>query len=219
MIQTFLCPSLYRFTAPSLILPFVQTCVLTISLLLDEAIERYRAYLTAATSATAADKLEELRNITTMNNLKTAYRVVIFFGAAFNADFISANAIEANAEVLKSLANGEIQQRQLLAAMEWLVAVKHPNTARLVAKAFMQLYDTDLVEEDTFMTWAGDTTVNDYTLDQSMINYDACETVRNHAAPFVKWLQEAEEEGEEDDEEGEEEDDEEEEGEEGEEDA
>jgi hypothetical protein len=176
---------------------------------IDEAIERYRAYLSAATSATNAEKLEELRNITTMNNLKTAYRVVIYLGAAFNADFISTNAIETHAELLKTMATSEIQQRQVIAAMEWLVGTKYPNALRIVAKAFMQLYDAEVVEEDTFMVWAGDTTVNDYTLDQSMINYDICEAVRTNVAPFVKWLQEAEEEGEEDGDEEEEEDDEE----------
>jgi len=74
----------------------------------------------------------------------------------------------------------------------------------------MQLYEAEIVEEDNFLAWAGDTTRNEFTADVSMIDYETLETLRNHAFPFIKWLQEAEEEGEGDDDEEEEEEDEEE---------
>jgi len=69
----------------------------------------------------------------------------------------------------------------------------------------MQLFEQEIIEEDVFFEWAADLIRNEYTLDESMIQYDVLEQLRAHAQPFIKWLQEAEEEG--DEEEGEEEED------------
>ena len=67
-----------------------------------------------------------------------------------------------------------------------------------------QLFDEEIVEEDVFLEWAGDLTRNEYSVDESMISFDALEGLRAAAAPFVTWLQEAEEEDDEGDEEDEE---------------
>jgi hypothetical protein len=170
----------------------------------EDSIELFKAYLASNATATVAQQVEELRNLTTIQALKPADRLTIFFGAVFPESFIAVNTIGTHVEVLKALASSEIQQRQLLAALEWLVGVKYPASNRLVAKALMQLYDADVVEEDAFLSWAADTVKNEYTVHESMIDYDTVEEVRGFAIPFVKWLQEAEEEGEEDDEEGDE---------------
>lgn len=135
-----------------------------------------------------------------MSSLRPADRLIIFLGAVCNADFIVTNAIKANKNMLKELAASDIQQRHLLAALEWLCGTRFPTLSRVIMKALMQLYDEEIVEEDIFLAWAGDTIRNEYTADVSMIEYDAIENVRSDAAPFIKWLQEAEEEGEEDDE-------------------
>lgn len=46
-----------------------------------------------------------------------------------------------------------------------------------------------------YLAWAADTTRNEYTADQSMIEFDTLEQLHAHAKPFITWLQEAEEEG------------------------
>jgi translation initiation factor 5 len=154
--------------------------------------------------------LEELRNIQTMASLRPADRIIIFLGSVFTEDAVTANHVELHNEYLKALAPTEIQQRHLIAGFEWLCGSKFPQFNRLFSKVLMQLYEAEVVEEDTFLAWAADTTRNEFTADDSMIEYETLETLRNHAFPFIKWLQEAEEEGDEDDdEEGEEEGDEE----------
>ena len=56
-----------------------------------------------------------------------------------------------------------------------------------------------------------DLTRNDFTAEQSLIDIDTLDALKTSASPFIKWLQEAEEEGDEEDddeEEGDEEEDE-----------
>jgi len=173
--------------------------------------ERYKLFRTNNPDATIVQHLEELRNIQTMASLRPADRIIIFLGAVFTEEAITANEVESQAEMLKALAPSDIQQRHLLAAFEWFCGSKFAQFNRLFSKVLMQLYEAEIVEEDIFLAWAGDTTRNEFTADTSMIEYETLETLRNHAFPFVKWLQEAEEEGEEDDEDEEGEDDEEEE--------
>lgn len=177
------------------------------SKVIEDSIEHFKNYLASHPTATTAEKVEELRNITTMNALPAASRIAIFLGAVCPENFIAAKTVETQSETLQALANGEINQRQMLAALEWLVGTRFPASARVVAKALMQLYDAEVVEEDVFLAWAGDTIKNEFTVHDTMIDYDTIEAVRGHAMPFVKWLQEAEEEGEEDEEDDDEEED------------
>lgn len=58
-----------------------------------------------------------------------------------------------------------------------------------------QLLDEELVEEDTFLAWAGDFTRNEYSAEQSMVCLDTLEQLKASAQPFITWLMEAEEEG------------------------
>ena len=177
---------------------------------IEDGMDRFKSYVINNPTATIQQRVDELRNIQTMASLRPADRLIIFLGALFSADFITANTIKQQRDMLKALAASDIQQRHLLAAMEWLCGTRFPQLSRLIAKALMQLYDEEIIEEDVFLSWAGDTVRNEYTADASMIEYDTIENIRAFSAPFVKWLQEAEEEGE-DGEDDDEEDDEEEE--------
>ena len=58
-----------------------------------------------------------------------------------------------------------------------------------------------------FLAWAADYARNEYSAEQSMVGIDTLEQLKATAAPFITWLQEAEEEGEEGDEDEEEGDD------------
>lgn len=159
--------------------------------------ERYKLFRTNNATATVVQHLEELRNIQTMASLRPADRIIIFLGSVFTEDAVTANEVENHKEYLIALAPTEIQQRHLIAGFEWFCGSKFPQFNRLFSKVLMQLYEAEVVEEDTFLAWAADTTRNEFTADDSMMEYETLETLRNHAFPFIKWLQEAEEEGEE----------------------
>lgn len=171
----------------------------------EDGMERYKLFRASNAASSVSQHLDELRNIQTMASLRPADRIIIFLGSVFTEDAIVANQVETHKEYLKALSPTEIQQRHLIAAFEWFCGSKFPQFNRLFSKVLMQLYEAEIVEEDTFLAWAADTTRNEFTADDSMIEYETLETLRNHAFPFVKWLQEAEEEGEDDEEEEEEE--------------
>ncbi len=139
---------------------------------------------------------DELRNIQTMASLRPADRIIIFLGAVFTEAAVSAKQVEANKAVLRALAATAIQQRHLIAAVEWLCGTRYPSLVKYFPVLLKQLLDEELVEEDTFFAWAGDFARNEFSAEQSMMCIDTLEQLKGSAAPFIKWLQEAEEEGE-----------------------
>lgn len=167
----------------------------------DEGIERFKLYMDNHPDATVQQLLEELRNIQIMNSLQPSDRMVIYLGAVFSDNYVATNAVHVHKATLSALATGDIQQRQLIAAFEWLATVRYPTTAKSFAKLLMQLYDEELVEEEQFFNWHGDVIVNEYSAQRMGVTYDQLEALRETSRPFITWLQEAEEEGEEDDEE------------------
>mmetsp|Transcript_11863 Transcript_11863/g.12783 ORF Transcript_11863/g.12783 Transcript_11863/m.12783 type:complete len:423 (-) Transcript_11863:211-1479(-) len=179
------------------------------SKVVDDCIERFRTYISNNPTAAVKDQAEELKNLQTMASLRPADRCIIYLGAVFTEQAITKNESEKFKDMLSTLAASEIQQRHLLAATEWFCGTRFPSLTRFYPKLLLQLYEAEVVEEDTFLAWAADTTRNEFTADVSLIEFEVLEALHAAASPFIKWLQEAEEEGEEDDEEEEEEGDEE----------
>jgi len=178
---------------------------------IEEAIDRFKLFLDSppyspTSPPTVEAILDELRTIQTMSSLRPADRVIIFLGAVFNETFVVQNTIEAQKAVLSALASSQIQQRHVLAAFEWLCGSKYPKLAAVpFAKALQQLFEEDIIEEETFFHWSADTTRNEYTAHANIIEFDMLEKLHENAKPFVYWLQTADEENddEDDDEDGE----------------
>mmetsp|Transcript_11947 Transcript_11947/g.26875 ORF Transcript_11947/g.26875 Transcript_11947/m.26875 type:complete len:273 (-) Transcript_11947:28-846(-) len=139
--------------------------------------------------------LDELRNIQTMASLRPADRVLILLGALFTDALVERKEIRMHSKYLSALSTSTIQQRHLIAAFEWLCGTKYPAKARYFAVVLKDLLEEELVEEDVFLEWAADLTRNEYSA-QTMVCLDTLEVLKGAAAPFVTWLQEAEEEGE-----------------------
>lgn len=173
----------------------------------DEGMERFKLWFSSNTAATVNQIVEELRSIQTMASLRPADRVIIYLGAQFSEAVITNKEIESHKSVLEALAPSEIQERHLIAAFEWFCGTRYPSLVKYFPVILKQLLDEELVEEDTFFLWAADLTRNEFSAEQSMMCLDTLEQLKNSAAPFIKWLQEAEEE----DEDGEDEEDDEEE--------
>lgn len=168
--------------------------------LLDDAIDRFRAWRADNADAPVDTILEELRQIQTMASLRPASRPIIYIGASFTADALAANELESHIPILKALAPKDIQQRHMIAAFEWFFGVRHPQLMRFFPVILKQLFDNDLVEEDVFLRWGADLTRNEFSADHSMISLDTLEQLKVSAAPFLKWLEEAEEESDDEDE-------------------
>jgi translation initiation factor 5 len=171
----------------------------------DEAMDRLKLWLSDNSTHTVTQLLDELRNIQTMASLRPADRIIIYLGAVFSENVVTGKEIAAHKEVLGALAATTIQQRHLIAAFEWLCGTRYPSLVKYFPVLLKQLLDEELVEEDTFFAWAGDFARNEFSAEQSMMCIDTLEHLKASAAPFIKWLQEAEEEGDDDDDDEEEE--------------
>jgi translation initiation factor 5 len=175
------------------------------SLFSDEGMDRFKIFLASHPGVSVKDQIEELKHIQTMASLRPADRCIIFLGAVFTTEVITTNEVEKHQEILNALAPSEIQQRHLIAAFEWLFGTKFPTLLKFFPKVLMQLYEAEIIEEDVFLAWAGDTTRNEYSAELSMMSFETLESLHIAAAPFIKWLQEADEEGDDEEEEEEEE--------------
>lgn len=173
----------------------------------DEAIIRFRAWRGDNAAASNEQQVEELRSIQTQHSLRPAVRIIIFLGAVFTeSGAATKDQVAAHKAVLCLLAPTAIQQRHLIAAFEWLCGSRFPSLLRFFPLLLKELFDEEVVEEDIFFNWAADYARNEYTADASMIHIDVLEQLKASAAPFITWLQEAEEEGEEGDEDDDEDD-------------
>ena len=169
--------------------------------------ERLRLWLSTNQSHTTTELLEELRAIQTFASLRPADRIIIYLGTVFTDQAVVDVEVVKHKEILASLAPSTIQQRHLIAAFEWFCGKKYPSLMKFFPVILKQLFDEELVEEDVFFEWAADLTRNEFSAEQSMIDLDTLESLKNGASMFIKWLQEAEEEGEEEDDDEEEEED------------
>ena len=151
--------------------------------------------------------LDELRNIQTVSSLRPSDRVILYLGTVLTENAHTEIESKDVSVVLAALGASPQQQRHVIAAFEWFYGTKHAAYVKRFPLALKALYEEELVEEDVFFEWSIDYARNDYTADDSLIDIDTLEEVKQHAQPFVVWLREADEEGDSDEESDEEEED------------
>ena len=173
----------------------------------EDSIERIKSWMVEHGDATHQQILEEIRSIQTLASLPPACRIIIYLGTAFSENVISGKEIQKNKTILALLAASNIQQRQLISSFEWFCGTRCPQLQKYFPVLLKNLFDEELIEEDVFFEWSSDTVRNEYSVDESMITYETLEQLKQSAAPFIKWLAEAEEEGDGDDDEDDDEDD------------
>lgn len=147
---------------------------------------------------------EELRSIQTFAGLQPCYKAVIFLATNLTTTTAAGllQDVIAHSAVLKSIGKSLIQQRQLIAAAEWYCTSFNEAMSRFFPVLLKHLYDEEILEEDTLLEWSTDPARNEYAI--TSVSDDMLDNLRKLAAPFVVWLQEAEEEDNSNDEEGEE---------------
>ncbi|KAI5864640.1 domain found in IF2B/IF5-domain-containing protein [Durotheca rogersii] len=95
------------------------------------------------------------------------------------------------AAMLKQLVTSERHQRALLGGIERLLATEgkeHPEllTSDKIVKILHQLYDKDLVSEEVIQKWGTKAS-------KKYVDLATSKKIRRAAEPFLKWLEEAEE--------------------------
>ena len=118
------------------------------------------------------------------SGLKSQDRIHIFIRAAFTPDFFKHKQVEKYASTISKITQGKnVMERHLISACEGLCADKPKNFAVLIK----QLFDEEVLEEDTILEWAGEGRT-DYTLES--VDEDQRCGMRAEAEPVVVWLQE-----------------------------
>lgn len=149
------------------------------------AVEATKKFLSENPDASPSAIAEKVVNEQMASGLKSQERVHIFITAAFTSDFFKHKQVEKHAATIGEITSGggNIMERHLISACEGLCADKPKNFAVLIK----QLFDEDVLEEDTILEWAGEGRT-DYTLES--VDEDQRCSMRAEAEPVVVWLQE-----------------------------
>jgi translation initiation factor 5 len=148
------------------------------------AVEATKKFLSENSDASPSAIAEKVVNEQMASGLKSQDKIHIFISAAFTPDFFKHKQVEKNAAIIAKITQGKnVMERHLISACEGLCADKPKNFAVLIK----QLFDEDVLEEDTILEWAGEGRT-DYTLDG--VDEDQRCAMRAEAEPVVVWLQE-----------------------------
>jgi translation initiation factor 5 len=129
--------------------------------------------------------VETVTNQQMASALKAHDKIHILVRAAITPQFFKNNEIVKYAPAISKIANGnKIIERHLISSLELLCMDKPKNFAVMLK----QLYDEDVLDEDSILEWAGEGRT-DYTLEA--VDEDARAALRGEAEPVVVWLQEA----------------------------
>jgi len=148
------------------------------------AVEAMKKFLSENPNASPSAIAEKVVNEQMASGLKSQDKIHIFIQASFTPDFFKHKQVETHAATISKITLGKnVMERHLISACEGLCADKPKNFAVLVK----QLFDEEVLEEDTILEWAGEGRT-DYTLDA--VDEDQRCNMRAEAEPVVVWLQE-----------------------------
>lgn len=149
------------------------------------AVEATKKFLSEEADAMSPNAIaEKVVNEQMASGLRSQDKIHIFILAAFTPDFFKYKQVEKHAPTIAKITQGKtVMERHLISACEGLCANKPKNFAVLIK----QLFDEEVLEEDTIFEWAGEGRT-DYTLDS--VDEDQRCNMRAEAEPVVVWLQE-----------------------------
>ncbi|KAI1464802.1 domain found in IF2B/IF5-domain-containing protein [Daldinia caldariorum] len=122
--------------------------------------------------------------------IETKYKtVLVLIQTLFDENILT--QIPKRAAMLKQIVSSERHEKALLGGLERLLAAQgkeHPEllTSDKIVKILHQLYDKDLVSEDTIKKWGSKAS-------KKYVDLATSKKIRRAAEPFIKWLDEAEE--------------------------
>ncbi|TFK47926.1 hypothetical protein OE88DRAFT_1664886 [Heliocybe sulcata] len=91
------------------------------------------------------------------------------------------------------IVTSEKHQKALLGGIEHFVGVQHPNLIPAVPKILMEFYQADIIEEEVVTQWGTH-------VSKKYVDKETSKKVRKASEPFLKWLEEADDDSDEDDE-------------------
>ncbi|KAF8626125.1 hypothetical protein AX17_006620 [Amanita inopinata Kibby_2008] len=91
------------------------------------------------------------------------------------------------APLLIKMVTSEKHQKSLLGGIERLVGLNHPDLLPAIPKILMALYQADILEEEVITQWGTH-------VSKKYVDKDTSKKVRKASEPFLKWLEEADDE-------------------------
>lgn len=95
--------------------------------------------------------------------------------------------IPKRAAMLKKMMTSDKHERAFLGGLERFVGVERPKLIDKISSILIQIYDSDILPEEKLQEWCSKAS-------KKYVDLAVSRDVRKHAKPFLKWLEEAEEE-------------------------
>jgi len=97
------------------------------------------------------------------------------------------------APLFKKMVTSERHQKSLLGGLERFLGIEHPDLIPALPKILMELYQADILEEEVLQQWGTH-------VSKKYVDKDTSKKVRKASEPFLKWLDEADDDDSDDDE-------------------
>ena len=89
------------------------------------------------------------------------------------------------------MVTSEKHEKSLLGGIERLVGLTHPELIPVVPKILMALYQNDILDEEVVTQWGTH-------VSKKYVDKETSKKVRKASEPFLKWLEEADDDSEDD---------------------
>ncbi|CAK5268458.1 unnamed protein product [Mycena citricolor] len=122
--------------------------------------------------------------------IEKKHKTVLILVTIFTEDVLT--EIPDFAPLLQKMVTSEKHQKALLGGVERLVGLAFPDLLPQVPKILMALYQADVLEEEVVTQWGTH-------VSKKYVDKDTSKRVRKASEPFLKWLEEADDDSDEDD--------------------
>ncbi|THV07288.1 hypothetical protein K435DRAFT_742330 [Dendrothele bispora CBS 962.96] len=117
--------------------------------------------------------------------------VLVLVQALFTEEVVE--EIPKYSPLFAKMVTSERHQKSLLGGIERLVGITYPDLTPAVPKILMALYQADILEEEVVTQWGTH-------VSKKYVDKDTSKRVRKASEPFLKWLEEADDDEDEDEE-------------------
>ncbi|KAF7583273.1 Eukaryotic translation initiation factor 5 [Clavispora lusitaniae] len=129
------------------------------------------------------------KKIAELELLETHDVVLVLAQVLFDENIV--DQIEEHSGLLAKLINDdEDYEKAFLGGLERFLGLEKPELIPILPKILVKLYDKDLISEEVILSWGS-------KVSKKYVPKDISKKVRKAAKPFLKWLQEADEESDE----------------------
>lgn len=151
-----------------------------------------------ASGASDQEVLSELRRLELARDLSSATKIEVLIEGCLDARVPQnvVNQVVSSVTIFRAFASTDYEAKQLWGGLEKFIGFSHPELMSRTPLILQALYEGDVLDEDTIVSWADSGAEASW-----LVNKSIAEEIRRAATPFVEWLRSAEEDEEEEEDE------------------